>query len=214
MQDKYGFQAAAEQPAFQQTMRMLAEVFGKEPKPWKRQKGVYGWKVGLKTLMALQDRYALDITFARAVAKSRGREERLRLLLDRLQEEVRELEAFLLLARLWGDEDGVPLLLFPTNDQYTVLRARGTNGDNYGLRPKDVADWLREMAKEHPWMLTAAAIDFLEGRFLQPLSKATARPLAEKMYEFCPDLVDQGCGSVSALATELVQSQRLFLWWD
>src|SRR5262245_37821904 len=112
MQDKYGFQATAAQPEFQQTIRMLVEVFGKEPKPWKRQQGVCGWKVSLKALMGLQDRYALDITFARAAAKSRGREERLRLLLDRLQEEVREAGAFLLLARLWGDEDGLPLLLF------------------------------------------------------------------------------------------------------
>jgi hypothetical protein len=214
MQDRHGFVAAAQQPAFQQTRQMLANLFGKEAKPWKKRPGVCWWKVGLPTLTGLQDRYALDITFARTVANSRGREERLRLLLERLQEEVWEAGAYLLLARLWGAAEGLPLLLFPTNDPYTVLLARGTHGDNYGLRPRHVVAWLREMAQSHPWMLTAAAVDFLEGKFLQPLTKVQARPLAERMSEFCPDIVDQGCGSVGALALELVRTQRLFFWWD
>lgn len=40
------------------------------------------------------------------------------------------------------------------------------------------------------------------------------RALAEQMYEFCPDIVDQGVGTVEKLARELKSSGRLFFWWD
>jgi len=36
---------------------------------------------------------------------------------------------------------------------------------------------------------------------------------AEDLYEFCPDIVDQGCETVEALE-EIVQHLRIFLWWD
>ncbi len=38
--------------------------------------------------------------------------------------------------------------------------------------------------------------------------------LAERMYEFCPDIVDQGVGDVDALAESLAESDHLFFWWD
>jgi len=34
------------------------------------------------------------------------------------------------------------------------------------------------------------------------------------MYEFCPDIVDQGCGDVQTLAKDLKKTQRLYFWWD
>jgi hypothetical protein len=34
------------------------------------------------------------------------------------------------------------------------------------------------------------------------------------MYEFCPDIVDQGVGDVSRLALELKKKQTFFFWWD
>lgn len=51
-----------------------------------------------------------------------------------------------------------------------------------------------------------------EGRFLEPI--ADPKALAKRMYAFCPDIVDQGCGTVGRLAKELVKTQRFFFWWD
>jgi hypothetical protein len=34
------------------------------------------------------------------------------------------------------------------------------------------------------------------------------------MYEFCPDIVGQGVGSVAGLAKELNKSQKFYFWWD
>lgn len=37
---------------------------------------------------------------------------------------------------------------------------------------------------------------------------------AQEVYRFCPDIVDQGTGSVSGLEDEVGKTQTLFLWWD
>ncbi|URW76414.1 DUF4253 domain-containing protein [Sphingomonas donggukensis] len=52
--------------------------------------------------------------------------------------------------------------------------------------------------------------------------KATSRPknrddalaLARDQYGYCPDIIDQGVGSISALAATLMQSEWWYLWWD
>ena len=54
----------------------------------------------------------------------------------------------------------------------------------------------------------------MAGWFRRPLSRADAAVLARRMYRFCPDIVDQGTGTVAALAKELEQTNELFLWWD
>ena len=50
----------------------------------------------------------------------------------------------------------------------------------------------------------------MKGYFTTPVKDP--RALAERMYRFCPDIVDQGVGPVDALAKEL-QKQKLYCWW-
>ena len=35
-----------------------------------------------------------------------------------------------------------------------------------------------------------------------------------ELYPFCPDIVDQGAGSIEAAAAEMRDANALFLWWD
>jgi Domain of unknown function (DUF4253) len=37
---------------------------------------------------------------------------------------------------------------------------------------------------------------------------------ANDVYEFCPDVVDQGASDVATLAAEMRRSNTLYLWWD
>jgi hypothetical protein len=37
---------------------------------------------------------------------------------------------------------------------------------------------------------------------------------ANEAYAVCPDIVDQGTGSVEALAEEMKNTRRLYFWWD
>ena len=45
-------------------------------------------------------------------------------------------------------------------------------------------------------------------------NRITALEIAEQQYGFCPDIVDQGCGSINRLADSLAKSTIWFFWWD
>jgi hypothetical protein len=90
------------------------------------------------------------------------------------------------------------LCILPTTDKYDVIALQQTNGCNYDISPSDVVTWLRELEAEQPFILTCIAHDTLAGRFLTAITDPES--LAERMYEFCSDIVDQDCGSVEILA--------------
>jgi hypothetical protein len=111
-----------------------------------------------------------------------------------------------------GATEDDELALAPTADKYEVIAAVGTNGANYDLGPPEVVQWLRDLEREVPFILTGIGFDFLKGHFTGP--RAGPEDLARRMYEFCPDIVDQGCGTVEKLADSLAESDGLFFWWD
>ena len=41
-----------------------------------------------------------------------------------------------------------------------------------------------------------------------------ALTLAHDLYGYCPDIVDQGVGSITALAAGLMASDWWYFWWD
>jgi hypothetical protein len=109
-----------------------------------------------------------------------------------------------------GDAKDV-IALLPTTDKYVVLAAVQTNGANFDIMTGDIIDWLKEMEKTQPFELTEAGFDYLAGQFTTPLKDPAA--MAKRMYDFCPDIVDQGTGEVDKLAAELKKG-RFFFWWD
>ena len=104
------------------------------------------------------------------------------------------------------------LMLLPTGKWETVLEAMDTNGCNCGIYNDDVIEWLKKLEQRQPFELTGAGVDWCEGRFTEPIRNS--RTLAKQMYEFCPDIVDQGVGSVAGLAINLQKTQEFFFWWD
>lgn len=48
----------------------------------------------------------------------------------------------------------------------------------------------------------------------RPADREHALTLARDFYGYCPDIVDQGAGTISALAAELMTSEWWYLWWD
>src|SRR6266702_5148617 len=100
---------------------------------------------------------------------------------------------------------GLPdrVALFPRSDRDEILRLMGTNGWNYDIGPDSVITWLRTLERDHPFVLT---------RCRSAIGDADA--LARRFYAFCPDIVEQGTETVAALARDLLESQRLYCWWD
>ncbi len=48
----------------------------------------------------------------------------------------------------------------------------------------------------------------------RPQTRDEALALAREQYYYCADVVEQGVGSVSALAKVLMESDNWFFWWD
>jgi hypothetical protein len=71
---------------------------------------------------------------------------------------------------------------------------------------------LKRLEEIQPLRLTLIAPDQIAGVFRDPVADPGA--LAQRIYAFCPDVVDQGHGSVAALAGSLAKEAALYLWWD
>jgi len=103
--------------------------------------------------------------------------------------------------------------LVPLREQFAVVQLIGTNGVNFDLSTTDVIAWLKALERDAPFVLTGIGYDHVEGRFLRPVG-ADADSLAKRLHSFCPDVVDQGTGSVKELANEIGRLNTFFCWWD
>ncbi|XZE21496.1 DUF4253 domain-containing protein [Pirellulaceae bacterium SH449] len=47
-----------------------------------------------------------------------------------------------------------------------------------------------------------------------PRDRAMAMALAREQYKYCYDIVDQGTGTIAALAASLLNAKTWYFWWD
>ena len=97
-------------------------------------------------------------------------------------------------------------------DQYDILRVMHTDGDDYDISNEDVIERLKDWEKSSPFDIIGADNDWVEIEF-KTLPK-DLKAFAGEVYDFSPDAVDQGPGTVAGLITEIQLTKRLFLWWD
>jgi len=91
---------------------------------------------------------------------------------------------------------------------------RGTNADTSHDHPdhEAVIEQYRQWEKQYDLKLVGAGQDWLEAEIRNPPKDWLA--FANEVYEFCPDIVDQGTGDVASLAEEMKRSGVVYLWWD
>lgn len=106
----------------------------------------------------------------------------------------------------------VKLALFPTPHWEDAVAIMGTNGINFQVGSQDVIDWLHHWQEILGLKVLALMSDTVGGEFLK--TAANPEELAASMYEFCPDIVDQGYGDLEALAESLAGDRTFFFWWD
>ncbi len=110
-----------------------------------------------------------------------------------------------------GDKPDI-LWVVPTADKFAVMAFTGVDGINYDINNHLVIRWMKRLDRDQPFLMTGCGRDFLSGRFVSKLPDADA--MAKRMYAFCPDIVDQGTGSVEDLAKELRKTNEFYFWWD
>lgn len=97
-------------------------------------------------------------------------------------------------------------------DQYEILRIMHTNGDDVDVSNEDVIAKLKQWEKRTRFEIVGAENDWLEIEFRTMPQDLKA--FAEDVYEFSPDTVDEGTGSLSELVKDISATKRLVLWWD
>lgn len=75
-----------------------------------------------------------------------------------------------------------------------------------------VARYWREKFGAEIAVMTSDTIEFTVAS--PPVEKEACKALARQMYLYCPDIVDQGVGSVSTLAKCVEGSTTWYFWWD
>jgi Domain of unknown function (DUF4253) len=97
-------------------------------------------------------------------------------------------------------------------DQYEILRIMHTNGDDEDVSHEDVIAKLKQWEKRIRFEIVGAENDWVEIEFRTMPQDLNA--FAEDVYEFSPDTVDEGTGSVAELVRDISATKRLVLWWN
>jgi len=107
---------------------------------------------------------------------------------------------------------GSEVVVAAAANQFDILRIAATDAVNYGLETEDLIKKLKVWDDAYGIDIFQAETDTVQFR-LRSLPKDLPKFAAE-VYAFCPDVVDQGTGSVGVLADEIAKTRRVFLWWD
>ena len=82
-------------------------------------------------------------------------------------------------------------------DKYAELRTQGTNGINCGLETEDVIAQLQAWDTQYGIEVDEIHHDRLRVCFETLPEDGNLDLLVEQIYEFCPDIVDQGFGCIA-----------------
>lgn len=125
------------------------------------------------------------------------------------------LVAFIGTTQWLGDEqhaDGEEIVVARGNSQFDTLRVAKSDAVNYDMVTDDLIKKLTEYDRDYGIDIFHAETDTIEFRFSK--LPADLPGFCKDLYEFCPDIVDQGVGTVEALESEIRKTQEVFLWWD
>jgi hypothetical protein len=109
----------------------------------------------------------------------------------------------------------VPIALLKLDGAWQVSAITRFGGWN------EAPEALVQTAFFHSWhdrfgsKIVTQGSDFLECLVASPpTDRESAMELAWEQFLFCPDIVDQGVGSVAGLASVLLETEYWFFWWD
>ncbi|GHN01170.1 hypothetical protein WSM22_26590 [Cytophagales bacterium WSM2-2] len=102
--------------------------------------------------------------------------------------------------------------ILKTTDKFTVLKEVGTDGINFDITNDSLITIMKRFDQKYKLELIGASGDWCE--FLIKNDPQNWIDFANEVYRVCPDVVDQGTGTVEALAEEMRRTKRLYFWWD
>ncbi len=109
----------------------------------------------------------------------------------------------------------VHILILPTDKSWEVPAYLHWGGWNACPDPELHVAALRSWHERFGAELVGINGDTMNVRVRnRPKDRRQAWQLAHELHAYCPDIVDQGLGSMAAFASELMRSDWWFFWWD
>ena len=135
-----------------------------------------------------------------------------KMIVNRLREKFNENGYYIYISEFNFGYTPDEITVLKTNDKFDLLRFEGTNGINYDIYVEDIIDKLSDWDKKYGMKMIGVGFDFLEADYDK--LPDNLNEYAEELYTFCPDIVDQGVGTMDALIMEIKSTKKLYLWWD
>ncbi len=108
--------------------------------------------------------------------------------------------------------EGTELVVASARSQFDILRIAATDAVNHGKQTEDLVRTLQRWDERFGVDIYAAQTDTIQLKLKSlPVDLMT---FANEVYEFCPDIVDQGSGDVRKLAAAIAATKTVYLWWD
>jgi hypothetical protein len=99
-----------------------------------------------------------------------------------------------------------------STDKYKILNQIQTDGINWDIDNDSMLSIIKVFDEKYSLQLVGASGDWCEFKINN--EPANWLELAKEAYKVCPDIVEQGAGTVERLATEMQRTKRLYFWWD
>ena len=111
-----------------------------------------------------------------------------------------------------GQDDKKHIAVIKGQDELDILRYRRTDGINHDLENEDIVNRISEWKSKYGLIVIGCGRDWLQVEFDKLPSDINA--FADEVYEFCPDAVDQGVGTIDKLKQAIIEIKGAWLWWD
>lgn len=138
-------------------------------------------------------------------------EKNARKIIQDFQDKLRSENKYIFISESTGNEYKIGFIV-NTSDPFEVIEFYQTNGANYDIETKDIIRKLQKWHSEFGIKIISIGLDFCECEILN--KNIDYKKLADEVYEFCPDIVEQGTETIEELENELKKTGRIFLWWD
>ncbi|MGX9987605.1 DUF4253 domain-containing protein [Soonwooa purpurea] len=114
---------------------------------------------------------------------------------------------------LFEDDNSQKFLTIVKNKtDFQILEWRQTNGVNHDIDNQKIISKLTEWKNKHDFILLGCGMDWLQVKFTA--KTPNFNEFSKEIYEFCPDVVDQGTGDLEKLTEEMQKINGIYLWWD
>src|SRR4051794_12026566 len=91
-----------------------------------------------------------------------------------------------------GRKESDEVAVLKTDDPYAIVRLRRSDGGNYGITTQDIIDRLTAWRQTSEFTVVGGSSDWVALVFSGLPERICA--FAEEIYQFCPDIVDEGVG--------------------